>query len=330
MRKQSEGRDFRLAAAASAVAALLLAPVGAARAEFPEKPVEMTVLFGSTAKTIAQVLADEMGKALGKPVVPVFRPGAGGAVGYKHVGAQPADGYSIVWNSNSISTSHLQGNMDLSYKDFTPIARITVESLVVAVKSDKPWKTLKDIAAAAKKSDQKLKVGTAAKGSFTHVTAAALFDAMGIGDKVIYVPLGGQGKVPAELVAGRLDVAVQFPGQFVSFVKAGEVRLVAMTSADRLKAFPDVPTAKEEGVDVTLSMWRGLAAPKGTPAPVVMKLQEAAKKATESDAFKSAMAKLGADIRFLNHDDFGKLIVEDNGRLDKIMKGLGLEKGSKS
>ena len=146
--KNHKAKAFRLVAAAGAVAALLLAPIGAARAEFPEKPVEMTVLFGSTAKTIAQVLSDEMGKALGKPVVPVFRPGAGGAVGYKHVGSQPADGYSIVWNSNSISTSHLRGNMDLSYKDFAPIARISVESLVVAVKADSPYKTLKDIAAA--------------------------------------------------------------------------------------------------------------------------------------------------------------------------------------
>jgi tripartite-type tricarboxylate transporter receptor subunit TctC len=330
MRKQGEGRVFRLAAAASAVATLLLAPVGAARAEFPEKPVEMTVLFGSTAKTIAQVLADEMSKALGKPVVPVFKPGGGGAVGYKHVGSQKADGYSIVWNSNSISTSHLRGNMDLSYKDFAPIARISVESLVVAVKADKPWKTLKDIAAAAKKSSSKLKVGTAARGSFTHVTAAAIFDALGIGDKVIYVPLGGQGKVPAELVAGRLDVAVQFPGQFVSFLKAGEVRLIAMTAGERLSAFPNVPTAKEEGVDVELSMWRGLAAPKGTPAPVIMKLQEAAKKATESPAFKATLAKLGADVSFLDHDAFGQLIVKDDGRLDHIMKGLGLEKKPKS
>ncbi len=110
---------------------------------------------------------------------------------------------------------------------------------MVAVKGDSPWKTLKDIAAAAKKSSSKLKVGTAAKGSFTHVTAAAIFDALGIGDKVIYVPLGGQGKVPAELVAGRLDVAVQFPGQFVSFVKAGDVRLVAMTAGRAPRRVPE-------------------------------------------------------------------------------------------
>jgi tripartite-type tricarboxylate transporter receptor subunit TctC len=325
-----QNKFLRIAAAAGAVVALALAPLSAARAEFPEKPVEMTVLFGSTAKTIAQVLADEMSKALGKPVVPVFRPGAGGAVGYKHVGAQTADGYSIVWNSNSVSTSHIQGNMDLSYKDFAPIARISVESLVVAVKADSPHKTLKDIAEAAKKSDGKLKVGTAAKGSFTHVTAAALFDALGIGDKVIYVPVGDQGKVPTELVAGRLDVAVQFPGQFVSYVKAGDIRMIAMSAADRVSAFPDVPTAKEQGVDVTLSMWRGLAAPAGTPAPVIMKLQEAAKKATESETFKSTLKTLGADISFLDHEAFGKLIAEDNQKLDKIMTDIGVKKDSKS
>ena len=324
-------RYFKTIAAPLFASALLFAAgAPASAAEFPDKPVQMTVLFGSTAKTIAQVLADEMSKSLGKPVVPVFKPGGGGAVGYTFVGSQPADGYNIVWNSNSISTSHLRGNMKLSYKDFAPIARISVESLVVAVKGDSPWKSLKDIAAAAKKSSHKLKVGTSARGSFTQVTAVAIFDALGIGDKVIYVPLGGQGKIPAELVAGRIDLAVQFPGQFVSFVKSGDARMIAMTAGERLSAFPNVPTAKEQGVDVDMSMWRGLAAPKGTPMPVIMKLQEAAKKATESPHFKATLAKLGANVSYLDHDAFGKLIVKDDGRLDKIMGGLGLKKEPKS
>ncbi len=330
MSKQNGMTFLRFAAAAGAVAAMAMMPLGAARAEFPDKPVQMTVLFGSTAKTIAQVLSDEMSKALGKPVVPVFKPGGGGAVGYTYTASRPADGYAIVWNSNSISSSHLRGNMKLTYKDFTPIARVSVESLVVAVKGDSPWKSLKDIAAAAKKSSKKLKIGTAAKGSFTHVTAAAIFDAMGIANKVIYVPIGGKGKVPAELVAGRLDAAVQFPGQFVSFVKSGDARMIAMTAGQRLSAFPNVPTVKEQGVDVELSMWRGLAAPKGTPMPVIMKLQQAAKKATESASFKKKLATLGANVSFLDHDAFGKLIVKDNARLDKIMGGLGLKKAPKS
>jgi tripartite-type tricarboxylate transporter receptor subunit TctC len=321
---------FKILAAPLFASALVAAAALPARAaEFPEKPVEMTVLFGSTAQTIAQVLADEMSKALGKPVVPVFRPGGGGAVGYNQVGSAAADGYSIVWNSNSVSTAHYGGNMKLSYKDFAPIARISVESLCVGVKGDSPWKTLKEIAEAAKKSGNKLKVGTAAKGSFTHVTAAAIFGELGIADKVIYVPYDG-GKAPTELMAGRIDLAVQFPGQFVSHVKSGDIRMIAMTADQRLSAYPGVPTVKEQGVDVSLSMWRGLAAPKGTPAAVVKKLEAAAKKATESASFKATLAKLSAEVSYLPADKFGELIVQDDRRLSKVMDELGIKKAPKS
>jgi tripartite-type tricarboxylate transporter receptor subunit TctC len=311
------------------IAAGALAANTPARAEYPEKPVEMTVLFGSTAKTIAQVLSNEMAKELGKPVVPVSRTGGGGAVGYNHVKGTAADGYNIVWNSNSVSTANIRGNMKLTYKDFTPIARISVESPTVAVRTDSGWKSLKDIAEATKKSSSKLKVGMSGPGSFTHVVAAALMDAMGIGDKVIYVPYPG-GKAPTELLGGRIDVAVQFPGQFISHVKAGTIALVAVTGGDRVAQVKDVPTAKEQGVDVDLTMWRGLAAPAGTPPAVVKKLEAAAKKAAESAEFKDTLSKLGAEVSFLGQDAFGKLIVTDDGRLDKIMTGLGLKKGPKS
>lgn len=311
-------------AVGSLVAGATLAAVPV-RAEFPEKPVEMTVLFGSTAKTIAQVLSNEMSKALGKPVVPVFRPGGGGAVGYNHVKGTAADGYSIVWNSNSITTAHVGGNMTLTYKDFVPIARISIESPAVAVRTDSGWKSLKDVAAAAKKSSDKLKIGTSGFGSFTHVVGAAIANDLGIGDKVIYVPYDA-GKAPTELLGGRIDVAVQFPGQFISHVKAGTIRLIGVSGPERVTQIKDVPTAKEQGVDVDLAMWRGLAAPAGTPAPVIAKLEAAAKTAAESAEFKDALSKLGAEVKFMNRNDFGKLIVVDDGRLTKIMSEIGLKK----
>lgn len=318
---------FRRVALAAAALSLTMAP-GFAQ-DFPTKPVEMTVLFGSTAKTIAQVLSNEMAKELGKPVVPVSRTGGGGAVGYNHVDGTPADGYNIVWNSNSVSTAHIRGNMKLTYKDFAPIARISVESPAIAVKADSGWKTLQDLAEAAKKGKEKLKIGASGPGSFTHVVAAALMDSLGVGDKAIYVPYG-DGKAPTELLGGRIDVAVQFPGQFISHVKAGTIRLIAVSGPERVAQVNEVPTAKEQGVDVELTMWRGLAAPAGTPAPVIAKLEEAAKKASESATFKDALSKLGADVKFLGAKDFEKLIVQDDARLDKIMSGLGLKKAPKS
>ncbi|MBI3433784.1 MAG: tripartite tricarboxylate transporter substrate binding protein [Proteobacteria bacterium] len=315
-----------LAAAAGTALTVWAVP---AKAEFPEKPVEMTILFGSTAKTIAQVLSSEMSKHLGKPVVPVDRTGGGGSVGYSHVKGSAADGYSIVWNSNSISTAHYQGNMTLGYKDFAPIALISVESPAVAVRANSGWKTLQDIAKAAKAGSGKLKVGHSGNGSFTHVVAAAIFNQLGVGDRIIYVPYDA-GKAPTELLGGRIDVAVQWPGQFISHMQAGTVNLVAVTGSERVNQVKTVPTAKEQGVDVELTMWRGLAAPAGTPVPVLKKLEAAAKMVADSTQFKATLEKLGAEVNFKPADEFAKLIVKDDVRLGKIMGELGLRKEPKS
>jgi tripartite-type tricarboxylate transporter receptor subunit TctC len=313
---------------ALAAATMLLASAGFtsdSRADYPEKPVEMTILFGGTANSIGQLLADLMSKNLGQPVVAVSRTGGGGAVGYSHVQSTPADGYNIVWNSNSVSTAHYQGNMTFNYEDFTPIARISTEVPALGVRADSGWNSLKEMAEAVKASGDKLKVGISGKGSFTHLTSAALFDALGIGDRVIYVPYG-QGRAPAELLGGRVDAAIQWPGQFVSHVQAGTLKVLAVTSDERVPLLPDVPTAQEQGADINISMWRGLAAPKDTPAEVVAKLEAAARQAAESEEFKQASEKLGFNPAFLPHEEFGKLVAQDDQQISKLMGDLGLKK----
>ncbi len=296
-----------------------------ARADFPEKPVEMTVLFGGTANAIGQILADLMSKNMSQPVVAVSRTGGGGAVGYSHVQATAPDGYNIVWNSNSVSTAHHKGNMPFNYEAFTPIARISTEVPALGVRADAGWNSLADMVKAAKSADKKLKVGISGKGAFTHLTSAALFDALGIADKVVYVPYG-KGKAPAELLGGRIDAAIQWPGQFVSHAKAGTLKVLAVTSAERIAIMPDVPTAKEQGADIDITMWRGLAAPKGTPADVVAKLESAAKMAVDSDAFQAASKKIGFTPAYMGSSDFGTLIASDDDRISKLMGELGLKK----
>ncbi len=314
--------------ALTGAAALLIAAAGfpaAGRAEFPEKPVEMTVLFGGTASSIGQILADQMSKALSQPVVAVSRPGGGGAVGYSHVKSMPPDGYSIVWNSNSVSTAHYQGNMAFGYQEFTPIARISTEVPALAVRADSGWKSLKEVAEAVKTSGEKLKVGISGKGSFTHLTSVALFNALGIGNKVLYVPYD-EGRAPAELLGGRIDAALQWPGQFVGHVQAGTLRVLCVTGDQRVALLPDVPTAKEQGADIDLTMWRGLAAPKGTPPEVIAKLEDAAKKAAESKEFKDASDKIGFTPAYLGKDKFADLIASDDKTISKLMDELGVKK----
>jgi tripartite-type tricarboxylate transporter receptor subunit TctC len=310
------------------IAALTTAMVawgGSAHAQFPEKPIDMTVLFGGTANTIAQLLSELMSDELGQPVVPVSRTGGGGAVGYSHVVTTAPDGYNIVWNSNSINTTHHTGRVEFDYTAFTPIARVSTEIPALAVNSTTGWKNLADLAAAAKAMDGKLKVGISGKGSFTHLTSAALFDAMGISDKVAYIAYG-KGKAPVELLAGRIDAAIQWPGQFVSYSQAGDLNVLAVTGDKRVSVLPDVATAMEQGVDVNIAMWRGLAAPAGTPGDVVAKLQAAAEKSVASDQFQQAADKIGFSPAYLGAADFGAVIAKDDAFYGALLKDLGMAK----
>ncbi|WP_018701445.1 Bug family tripartite tricarboxylate transporter substrate binding protein [Amorphus coralli] len=294
-----------------------------AQAEYPDKPIEMTVLFGGTANTIAQLLSQLMTEELGDPVVPVSRPGGGGAVGYAFVQGTRPDGYNIVWNSNSINTSHHTGKIPFDYSAFEPIARVSVETPALAVSNDKGWSSLGEMAEDVKGMDGKLKVGISGKGSFTHLTSAALFDKMGISDKVTYIPYG-KGKAPVELLGGRIDAAIQWPGQFKSYADSGKLNVLAVTGTERVDILPDVPTAAEQGVDVDITMWRGLAAPKGTPKDVIVTLDTAVKKATETEQFKDASTKLGFSPAYLGSEAFGEQIAKDDAFYGQLLQSLGM------
>jgi tripartite-type tricarboxylate transporter receptor subunit TctC len=298
---------------------------GVAHAAYPEKPIDMTVLFGGTANSIAQLLSELMSKELSQPVVPVSRTGGGGAVGYSHVVSTAPDGYSIVWNSNSINTTRHTGRVPFDYTAFAPIARVSTEIPALAVNSSTGWKNLADLAAGLKSMDGKLKVGISGKGSFTHLTSAALFDAMGVSDKVAYIAYG-KGKAPVELLAGRIDAAIQWPGQFASYAKAGELNVLAVTGDERVSVLPDVATAMEQGVDVNIAMWRGLAAPAGTPSDAIATLEAAAKAAVASAEFQKAAGNIGFSVAFLGAADFGKVIEKDDAFYGALLKELGMAK----
>src|SRR6266436_1745647 len=162
------------------VGALLAATVQAQEPPFPQKaPIEITVLFpaGSSADVTARLLADGMSKQLGAKVLVVNRPGAGGAIGYKYVAAQKPDGYSLVWNSNSISTTYHSGQLPFDYTAFDAVARVLSESVVVAVRTDSPYRNLRELLGAAKRKPRSLSVGHSGIGSHTHISLASLMSA---------------------------------------------------------------------------------------------------------------------------------------------------------
>src|SRR6266850_3189851 len=258
------------------------APVSGQEPQFPHRgPIEITVLFpaGTSADVTARMLADGMAKHLGQRVLVVNRPGAGGAIGYRYVASQKPDGYSLVWNSNSISTTYHSGQLPFDYQAFDAVARVLVESVVVAVRADTRWKSLSELIAEAKSKPKIISVGHSGIGSHTHISLAALFSAAGA--EVNEVPFGAAQVVPS-LIGGHVDALVQLPAALSGPVKQGQVRLLAALIPNRDPALPDTPTAREQGFDVSVEAWRRIAVPRGTPRSAVSILESAIRQAIES------------------------------------------------
>jgi len=311
--------------AALACAAILGSPA-VAQEPFPGKGIiEITVLFpaGSSADVSARLLAEGMTRQLGTNVMVLNRPGAGGALGYRYVATKKPDGYSLVWNSNSISTNAHSGALPFTYEAFDAVAQVLVESPMVVVRADSKWKTLADLVTAAKAQPKAITVANSGVGSHTHISSVALFKAAGA--EALDVPFGAA-QVITSLLGGQVDAAVQLPAALSEHVKSGQFRLLATLTDKRDPAFPDVPTAREQGFDVSLEAWRGIAAPKGTPKPVIAALETAIRKTVESTAFAQGCERLGARVSFATAEDFGKLIAKEDAELARLMTIIGLKK----
>jgi tripartite-type tricarboxylate transporter receptor subunit TctC len=300
--------------------------LNAQEAPFPQRgPVEITVLFpaGSSADVTARMLADGMSKQLGQRVLVVNRPGAGGAIGYKYVAAQKPDGYSLVWNSNSISTTYHSGQLPFDFHAFDAVACVLSESPVLAVRADAPWKSLGDFVADAKARPKIIAVGHSGVGSHTHISLAALASAAGIA--LNEVPFSAAQVVPS-LLGGHVDAILQLPAALSGPIKQGQVRLLAALIPERDPALPEVPTAKEQGLDVALEAWRGIAVPHGTPAPVIAMLEKAIKAVADSPEFAKGSEHLGVRPAFLAADQFSERIAREDAALMRLMTLIGLKK----
>jgi len=312
--------------------AILAALVGAtlaggavAQEPFPQKLIEITVLFpaGSSADVTARLLADGMAKQLGTNVIVINRPGAGGAIGYQFTAQKKPDGYSLVWNSNSISTAYHSGTLAFNYEAFDAVAQALIEAPLLAVGGDAKWKTLAAMLADGKARPREITIANSGVGSHTHISSVALFRTAGV--EVIDVPFGAA-QVVTSLLNGQVDAAVQLPAALAEYVKSVHVRLLASLTANRDPAFPDVPTAREQGVDVSLEAWRGIATPKGTPKQVIATLDAAIKKTVESPEFAQASERLGVRPAYLPADAFGRRIAREDAELAKLMEIVGLKK----
>lgn len=306
-------------------AALAAAP---ALAQFPERPVTMIVPFppGGVADTVARPVAEAMGNALKQPVVIENKAGAGGGIGMAHVAKSKPDGYTILLALSSLvvlpeADKVLGRSPAFQVKDLVPVARITADPTVLAVRADAPWKSYQEFVAYARANPGKLNFGSSGNYGTMHIPMAMLMNAADV--KMTHVPYTGAGPAIVGLLGGQVDAIATGPATIVQHVQGGKARVLAHWGEARLAVLPDVPTLKELGVPIDYAQWSGVFAPAGTPEPALAKLREAARAAANDPKVREVLGKAGSPILYQDSPDFQRYVDADAAKMTEVVKRIG-------
>jgi tripartite-type tricarboxylate transporter receptor subunit TctC len=299
-------------------AALCLAAAGASAQAFPNKEIRFVVPWNAggsndiAARQLAQLAAEQ-----GVQVVVENVPGATGSIGMTKVANAAPDGYTIGMGTSSTLALIAQGLTPLKNEQFAPIARVTIDPLILLVSTANPNNTLESFLASVKKNPGKVSIGTPGNNNLNHIFA--VMTGRAAGTEIIAVPYTGGSKVVADLAGKQIEAAVLKPSESKAQIDGGLVRPIAVFANERLKALPDVPTFKEKGYDVfpygPVVQMAYIVAPAGTPAPVREKLTAIFGKALQSAKFKSSAEGGGA----LVDDLTGAALAKE---IDSVQKSL--------
>lgn len=275
--------------------------------EFPTKPINLVVPTapgGShdlTARAVTSVAAND----LGQPVIVQLKPGGGGAIGSDYVANAAPDGYTLLfggptWNTTPPAIEGRSKGPD----DLVAVCRINYNPTVIGVRADSPYKDFKQMLEWCKANPGKLMVATLGQWSGTDFFWKQVNKLTGITARL--VPYEGGGAAMTAVVGGHADTTNGMTTVFLPYVKTGKMWIAAVTDNHRDKTIPDVPTAKEAGIDITYIIWRGVMAPKGTPRPIIEKLAAAFKKMAETPSVVATIQRMGDDIQYLGPDEFAR------------------------
>jgi tripartite-type tricarboxylate transporter receptor subunit TctC len=317
---------FRAAAILLSTLVFAATPNGASAESWPTKSVTLIVPFtpGGTTDMVARSVGQKLSEALHQPVVIDNRGGGGGTVGAAVAAKAAPDGYTLFISTiaHAIATSlYKQLPYDFE-KDFIPITVLASVPNIVIVHPSVPVKSVKELIDYAKANPGKLNYGSAGNGSTEHLSAE-LFKSMA-GVQMTHVPYKGGAPMMIDLLGGQIQLAIETSGSALPHVRGGKVRALAVTTAKRSPALPDVPTASEAGLSgYEMTTWYGILAPKGTPKEIVAKVYTEIAAILKGPDMKKRFAEIGAEPGGMPPEQFAAFIKSETAKWAKLVKETG-------
>jgi tripartite-type tricarboxylate transporter receptor subunit TctC len=303
-------------------ASALFATTGAFAQAWPAKSITMVVPFppGGPTDLVARVLAQKLTEQLGQSVVVDNKGGANGNIGAQAVARAPADGYTILYNTSSITLSPaLYKNLSYSVeKDFAPVALTAVVPLALVVHPGVPANNVKEFIAYAKANPGKLTYGSAGNGNVTHLGAFQFTQANGL--DAVHAPFKGSAPADVALVAGEIQYMTDTINSVMPFIKDKRIKLLAVTSAKRMSLFPDVPTLAESGMaGFEVGAWQGVMVPAATPKAVVDRLNAAMVAAVADPAVARQLTQQGFETQTSTPEQLREFIAKELRRWERVI-----------
>jgi tripartite-type tricarboxylate transporter receptor subunit TctC len=308
-----------------------LAAAGAVQAfaqGYPNKPVHVIISFtpGSSTDIVGRIVMQKVSEYWGQPVVPENRSGAGGSIGTVAVARAPADGYTLLIDSNAHTvTPSIYAKLPYdTLKDFIDVTPLASQPNVLIVNAGSQYKSVMDIVNAAKAKPGAINWGHAGIGSGTHLNTEKFVAAAKI--NVTQVPFKGTPEVIQAMLSGSVDCYWAPISAAIPHIKGGRVRPLAVSSPKRNSQLPDVPTTGEAGVQgADAPLWFGIWAPAGTPANIVAKISADTRKALADPGVREKLANLGNDTMDMSPEEFAKFVRSEIDEYARVIKGAGIK-----
>ena len=305
---------------------LPIAPEASAQ-DYPTRAIKVVVPYppGDLADIIARLLTNDMSKSLGQPMVVENRPGASGLVGLQAVVQSEADGYTLVLaQMGSLAVASHVNRWPFKVLDaFEPVGMAYSNYMMLVANPKLPVKTLAELIEYSKKSPEGIRIATNGVGGFPHLAIEQLHKDAGL--NYSHIPYRGSSSVMADLMAGRVDATIFGYTGLYPYVQDGRLKGIAITRAQRAQNSPDIPTIGETVKGYEALGWFGFFAPKGTPAPIVQKLNAALNRAIAQPEIEEQARRQGLDRLSGTPDDLARILKTDHAKWGGIIHDLGLE-----